>query len=230
MFAVRRPARRASAAALLAVVGISPSLIDPATAHAQPCASDSTGYCAMDNCDQCRDDGWWDRVCGFCSDRGDDLKRLRRKCYWKSNDTHHSTLYPEFSPFCSPTYGYYQTCWRPFPFEGSRCPQYITTPAMETWPSPAAPALAPPMSATPMPPGPGAEPAPAGTEPYFPQQPSEQGAPPTPPERLEGEPDAALPLGTIELQPVEAVFTTDGWEPRSPRNRRPLVHGFYEIE
>lgn len=228
MNGVRRPARWASTAILLAVGGISASLIDPATASAQHCANESVGYCSMDPYEACEDDGWWDRMCGFWSDRGDDLKRLRRKCYWKRHGTHHTTLYPEFSPFCSPTYGYYQTCWKPFPFEGSRCPQYITTPMIQSGPSPAAPALAPPASASPMPMG--TDPSAPGAEPYFPQQPTPPNAPPAPPERLEGEPDAALPLGTLELQPVEAVFTTDGWEPRTPRHRRPLVHGFYEIE
>jgi hypothetical protein len=222
MTRIRLPRRWAQAAVLFAAAGIGPSI-----ALADPYGYESRGYCTVDSCGSCDNETWWDRTCGFCRERTDHFRSLRRKWYWKNNDRHITTMYPETSPFCSPTYGYFQTCWRPFPYECPRCPQYVISPASA--PS-AIPSSAPPMELAPA--TDAAQPgvAPGAKEPYFPQPAvppaSESPLPPAPPEMFEGDVDAALPLGFRSLPPVQEVFTNDGWMPHGLRPVHTASFGF----
>jgi hypothetical protein len=45
---------------------------------------------------------------------------------------------PSLEVFCSPFYGYYRTCWRPWPGGQPPCPCYPTPPAAEQPTPPAA--------------------------------------------------------------------------------------------
>lgn len=220
MTRIRLPRRWAQAAVLFAAAGVGPSLFGPSPALADPYACEPSGYCAVDSCGDCYEESWWDRTSGFCRDRADQFRNWRRKSYWKHHDRHITTMYPETSPFYSSTYGYYQTCWRPFPYECPRCPQYVTTPAT-------APSMAPaPMELPPANNGTLPGTTPGAQQPYFPQpmvppagEPAtpptpESPLPPAPPEMFEGDPDAALPLGFRRLTTVQEVFTDDGWMPR----------------
>jgi hypothetical protein len=211
MTRIRLPRRWAQAAVLLAAAGAGTSLFGPS-----PAAADPYGDCTGDACQSCDDDTWWD---SFCRERTEHFRSLRRKWSWKNHDRHITTMYPEMSPFCSPTHGYYQTCWRPFPYECPRCPQYVTSPAGAE----AFPPGAPPMELSPATDGGQPGGTPGGQEPYFPQPaappaselpvPPEAALPVVPPQSLHIDNDATRPLGLLRLGPIDDVFADDEWAP-----------------
>jgi hypothetical protein len=134
------------------------------------------GYSMYD----CEDD--FDRYSsGFerwCRDVRERIRERRLRGYKRAQHTHHHFLYPQCPPFCSPTFGHFQTQWRPFPTAYQ--PVWTSGPVDPVWPAPLAePELLPPTRA------PQAVPQPApGVEPYFPEnapliEPSET-APPAP--------------------------------------------------
>jgi len=235
MIRIRLPRRWAQAVVLVAAAGAGLSLFGSSVLRADPatCTSDCYGSATYGSCN---DDTWWDRTCDYCRDRTDRFRTWRRKWYWKNNDRHISTMYPETSPFCSPTYGYYQTCWRPFPYECPRCPQYNVNPGVTpTYP----PSGGPAMDLTPATDAAQPASAPGAQQPYFPEPPapppSELPVPPetgtslplAPPERFDSYSETAQPLGFRSLPPVQEVFRDDGW---TPRNQRLVRIGFERVD
>lgn len=91
----------------------------------------------------------------------------RYRNYAQQEAAHGHVVYPVCPPYCAPGWGYYQTCWRPFPEGCDRCPRYLSevvaplapagpdnglVPPPATWPAapiespPAAPAEPPPAA------------------------------------------------------------------------------------
>ena len=155
----------------------------------------SVGYDAYD-----RDDGperfssgferWWLNF-------SDCIRRRRLRGYKRTHSDHHKFLYPQSPPYCTPTFGYHHTQWRPFPeaYEYS----WTTPQSQPVWPQPMQEPALLPLTPTPQT-APGAVPAPAPAveTPYFPEsapliQPSNE-APPAPPV----EPSFEAPLPEVE--------------------------------
>lgn len=93
------------------------------------------------------------------------LYRFRN--YAQQEAAHGHVVYPVCPPYCAPGWGYYQTCWRPFPEGCDRCPRFVSEvaaplapagidngfvpppagwPAAPIQPPPAAPAEPPPAA------------------------------------------------------------------------------------
>jgi len=90
----------------------------------------------------------------YCDSQEVKRRDARRERYYRSFNHYRHLNHPVCPPNCSPTFGYYPTCWRRFPEEFLWCPECPRDlpPAAVT--APAVPVLAPP-------PVPAATPAPA---------------------------------------------------------------------
>lgn len=160
-------------------------------------------YCADDECD--RYACCFER---FYTGIKEAFKRCALKKYKRAQRLHRGLMYPECPPYCSPTFGYHPTQWRPFPQD---C-EYVWTnePAGEMWQAPAAPPAAVPLTPTPPAPGfpaPNVSP-PTNTLPYFPEPPMSTTSSETAPDLPPGE---AIPVAPpAELSATRAG---DGFRP-----------------
>jgi hypothetical protein len=104
-------------------------------------------------------ESWWDDIC-------DCVRERRLLGYKRLQKKHRKFLYPECPPYCSPTFGYHHTQWRPFPGE---C-EYVwsSAPGEVVYPTPAAP---PAMFVPPPAQLPAAPPEIREAPPYFPEEP-----------------------------------------------------------
>lgn len=136
-----------------------------------------------DECEQYG--GWCER---FYTGIKETFKRCSLKKYKRAQRLHRGLMYPECPPYCSPTFGYHMTQWRPFPGD---C-EYVWSSGQPgtMWQSPptAPPALIPlsPAPANSAPPAPGIVPPADNPTPYFPNEPpmsssSNETAPDLPP-------------------------------------------------
>lgn len=187
------------------------------------------------NCPECRDDSFIDRFCAKLEVRG---RNLRRGHYYWTFDHYRHELHPECPPYCTPGWGYYQTCWRRFPEETLWCPtcpppagSFVPPPAAIAPPAPlpAGPTVAPP--AEPPAPEPEPDPAPMPEDPAYeeaaPEAPAEDvslfrlAPPPSEPFADDFSP-APSEAPDVVIEPIGAVSDDSTMEPAPPihpRNR-----------
>jgi len=99
----------------------------------------------------------------------DCVRSTRLRGYKRLQTKHRRLLYPQCPPYCSPTFGYHHTQWKPFP---EQC-EYVfsNVPEQILYPIPAAPSAIELQTPIPEPNAPAFDPTPAppAAEPYYPE-------------------------------------------------------------
>ncbi|MGC1273677.1 MAG: hypothetical protein WBC44_08230 [Planctomycetaceae bacterium] len=146
--------------------------------HCAPGASSVHGYRC--NCAECRDQSAFERLC-------ETLKIKKRETLHDHStwaiDHYRHLHHPKCPPYCHPSWGYYQTCWRRFPEHTLWCPECPgeTGPVMPL-PAPAVVPVGPAVAPPPAPAAaPGPAPAPMPKAPAVEQPPYEEPASEEPP-------------------------------------------------
>lgn len=134
-------------------------------------------------------------------------KEKQYEMYLRYHHKHPRFHYPVVSPFCSPTYGYHETCWRKLPPSNAHCP--CPSPMIEYAPSSPPPVYMTPdpeqIEAMPMPvePAPEYSPMPDAQPEVIPRAVPENGpiAPPMPVEP------------PVEAAPMKKAEAAPQWQP-----------------
>jgi hypothetical protein len=146
----------------------------------------------------------------LCDGIKDCVRATRLRGYKRLQKKHRDLLYPECPPYCSPTFGYHHTQWKPFP---DNCEyMWSTVPGQAIYEAapPTAPPLILPLTPTPAPmPSSGVPEAPPAEQPYFPEsgpliQPADPGPAPAAPAVDPTAPPAPPPES--DLDPAGETF------------------------